>query len=77
MEKLRDQKLRYLFKERYDYRANLIDWDYNANLIQVAPIIHFYYYKEWRLTGLAFEQRFSTYAQPNRTLASYAEGRRK
>lgn len=45
MEKLRDQKLRYLFKERYDYRANLVDWDYNANLIGVAPIVHFYHYK--------------------------------
>jgi dynein assembly factor 3 len=77
IEKLRDQKLRYLFKERYDFRANLIDWDYNAHVIPVAPIVHFYYYKEWRLNGLAFEQRFSTYAQPNRTLASYAEGKRK
>ena len=38
---MRDSKLRYLFKERYDYRANLIDWDFNANLIGVAPIVHF------------------------------------
>jgi dynein assembly factor 3 len=29
------------------------------------------------MSGLAFEQRFSTYCQPNRTLASYAEGKRK
>ena len=39
MDKLRDNKLRYLYKERYDYRSNLIDC---------------YHYKEWRLTGLAF-----------------------
>ena len=45
MEKLRDQKLRYLFKERYDYRSNLIDWDYSMNLLPVAPIMHFYHYK--------------------------------
>ena len=38
---MRDSKLRYLFKDRYDYRANLIDWDFNANLIGVAPIVHF------------------------------------
>ena len=28
MEKHRDQRLRYHYKERYDYRRNLIDWDY-------------------------------------------------
>ncbi len=61
METHRDQKLRYLYKERYDYRSNLIDWDYNMLLTQAAPIIHYYHYKEWRLIGLAFEQRFSTY----------------
>lgn len=33
MEKLRDNKLRYLYKERYDYRNNLIDWDYNMLLL--------------------------------------------
>ena len=61
-----------MFKERYDYRTNLIDWDYNSNLIGVTSTVHFYHYEEWRLNGLAFEQRFSTYAQPNRILTSYA-----
>lgn len=46
-------------------------------LTEFAPIIHFYHYKEWRLDGLAFEQRFSTYTEPNRTLASYVSGRKK
>ena len=54
MDKLRDNKLRYLYKERYDYRGNLIDWDYNMLLLECAPVVHFYNYKEWRLTGLAF-----------------------
>lgn len=40
-------------------------------------MVHFYHYREWRLTGLAFEQRFSKYTEPNRTLASYAPGRKK
>lgn len=75
--KLRDQRLRYMFKQRYDYRANLVDWDYSMLLTEYAPIIHFYHYKQWRLTGLAFEQRFSTYTQPNRTLASYVPGKKK
>lgn len=46
-------------------------------LLDPAPIVHFYHYKEWRLTGLAYEQRFSKYSEPNRTLASYAPGRKK
>ena len=77
MAKLRDQKLRYLYKERYDYRENLVDWDYNMLLTPCAPIVHFYHYKQWRMTGVAYEQRFSTYTEPNRSLASYAPGRRK
>jgi dynein assembly factor 3 len=66
-----------MFKERYDYRANLIDWDFNMMLTECAPIVHFYHYKEWRLTGLAYEQRFSKYTEPNRTLSSYADGKKK
>ena len=32
MEKQRENKLRYLLKERYDYRTNLVDWDFNMLL---------------------------------------------
>ena len=32
MEQLRDQRLRYHYKDRYDFRTNLIDWDYTMNL---------------------------------------------
>ncbi len=32
IEKYRDQRLRYHYKERYDYRLNLIDWDYNMDV---------------------------------------------
>ena len=28
MEKLRDQRLRHHFEDRYDFRLNKIDWDY-------------------------------------------------
>ena len=28
MEDIRDKRLRRHYKERYDYRVNLIDWDY-------------------------------------------------
>jgi dynein assembly factor 3 len=28
MEKLRDQRLRHHFADRYDFRLNGIDWDY-------------------------------------------------
>lgn len=45
MEKLRDQRLRYLYKERYDFRTNLIDWDYNMLIQEYAPIVHYYHYR--------------------------------
>jgi len=77
MEKLRDQRLRYLYKERYDFRTNLIDWDYNMLLQEYAPIVHYYHYREWRQSGLAFENRYSTYVHPNRTLSSYIPGKKK
>ena len=32
IESMRDQRLRAYFKERYDVRKNLIDWDYHFHL---------------------------------------------
>jgi dynein assembly factor 3, axonemal len=46
-------------------------------LKEFAPIIHFYHYREWRQSGVAFESRFSTYPTPNRTLSSYLPGKKK
>lgn len=74
---LRDQRLRYHYKERYDVRTNLIDWDYNWYLKEIAPQIHFRHYREWRQTGVAYETRLATYTAPNRTLSSYVPGERK
>ena len=28
IEKYRDDRLRFMYKDRYDHRANLVDWDY-------------------------------------------------
>lgn len=28
IEKYRDDRLRYHFKDRYDFRENMVDWDY-------------------------------------------------
>ena len=39
-----------------------------------ASIVHSKIYREWRLTGTAFEFGDQVYDQPNRTLGSYAEG---
>lgn len=42
-----------------------------------ASIIHFVHYKEWRLTGVAYESGFSSYVCPNRTMSSYIPGKNK
>ena len=47
------------------------------NLKEDARVISYLQYKEWRQSGVAFEQRFSTYIAPNRTLGSYIEGKKK
>lgn len=79
MERLRDQRLRHYFEERYDFRDNLIDWDYTMNLkkIENASVIHVRQYKQWRKEGIAFEFGDQVYSEPNRTLSCYAEARQK
>merc|ERR1711976_171536 len=77
MEDARDRRLRYHYKERYDYRSNLIDWDYVWNMKPDFGVIHYREYKDWRQNGNAFETRFSTYIKSNKTMSSYIEGNRK
>lgn len=38
MEKLRDQRLRHHFAERYDFRGNAIDWDFNFSARDLVRI---------------------------------------
>jgi dynein assembly factor 3 len=42
----------------------------------VSPVIHWYHFRDWRKSGIAFETRFSTYIESNRTLASYVPGKK-
>jgi len=75
IEALRDLRCRGYYRDRYDYRKNLMDYDYTTFVKQVAGIIHWYHFKEFRFTGIAFETRLASYNTPNRTLASYTEAR--
>ena len=36
----RDKRMRQYYEDRYDYRKNLIDWDYSMNVKEWAEIIH-------------------------------------
>jgi dynein assembly factor 3, axonemal len=73
---LRDQRLRYHYKDRYDYRDNLADWDYHWSLKALASTVSYRHYKEWRRTGVAYEYRLATYTSPNKTLSSYIPGKK-
>jgi len=44
-----------LYAERYDSRKAVSDWDYHHTIKPQASIIHSRLYKEWRLSGLAYE----------------------
>ena len=75
--RLRDERLRQFYGGRYDARKNVLEWDYTMELLEIASIVHKIHYRDWRMSGLCFEVRDSTYSHPNRTLASYATGREK
>lgn len=75
IEALRDQRCRGYYRDRYDHRKNLMDWDYTNFIKESAGIIHWYHYKEFGFTGVAFETRLASYSTPNRTLASYTEAK--
>lgn len=77
VESLRDQRLRGYYRGRYDYKTNLMDWDYHNGVKGVHPIIHYQHFKEFGLTGIAFETRLASYATPNRTMATYQEAKSK
>lgn len=67
-----EHRNRGLFKERYDFRQNLIDWDFHAYTKDENKnkLTHWLHYKMFRLEGVAFETRMSDYKRPNRTLTS-------
>lgn len=77
MEKLRDQRLRHHFQDRYDFRRNAVDWDYQFGIRLMAPHVNQAEYKDWRLNGVAFETRLTTNTNPNRTMSSFIPGKKK
>ena len=48
MEELRDTRLRRHYKTRYDFRNNLIDWDYQMTIVPNSKVIHWIHYRDWR-----------------------------
>jgi len=40
IERLRDNRLRGHLKDRYDFRKNLVDWDYQMDLKNYCPILN-------------------------------------
>eukprot|EP00916_Digyalum_oweni_P003430 GHVL01006184.1.p1 GENE.GHVL01006184.1~~GHVL01006184.1.p1 ORF type:complete len:356 (+),score=67.27 GHVL01006184.1:17-1084(+) len=72
---LRDQRCRAWYGERFNHRVNLLDWDYQWNIRQFSPNIHWREYKEFGLTGIAFSSRSTENRVPNNTLVSYLRGK--
>lgn len=86
MQKAWDARSHKFYGTRYDYRRNAIDWDYHMRLAQqgtpgldpsAGSIIHFYHFRRWRESGIAYELRDCKYSEVNRTLLSTAYGSRK
>lgn len=66
--------MRHHYGARFDFRDNLIDWDYTSGARTYNGGIHSRQFRGWRNTGVAFELGDQVYTAPNRSLASYAEG---
>jgi dynein assembly factor 3 len=45
IEKSWDQRLRYHYKDRYDVRKNMVDWDFNMYLKKLMPHVNDRQYK--------------------------------
>jgi len=70
---LRDHRIRAHFGDKYDNRVGVVDWDYQVRVRPAASVIHSKLYRDWRLTGVAYEFGDQKYDQPNRTMGSFAE----
>jgi len=75
---LRDARLRRMYGQRYDVKKNLVDWDYRQGLKAAEDfgIVHTKQYREWRDSGVAFEFGDQAYTVSNRSMGSFAEGRK-
>jgi len=78
MDKYWDNRLRRYYKDRYDARKNTSDWDYNMKLKDMnLPMIGGREFIKFRLFGVAFEFRDTSYTVPNITMGVMVQGRRK
>jgi dynein assembly factor 3 len=75
---MRDRRSRKYYDDRFDFRKNVVDWDYHMRVEAAgAGVIHFKHFLQWRLAGVGYPVREATYPAPNRTLVGYAAGRTK
>lgn len=49
IEQQRDMRLRAHFKDRYDARKNIIDWDFSFYVKKLCPEINNREYMAWRM----------------------------
>eukprot|EP00770_Monocercomonoides_exilis_P007316 MONOS_7279.1-p1 / transcript=MONOS_7279.1 / gene=MONOS_7279 / organism=Monocercomonoides_exilis_PA203 / gene_product=dynein assembly factor 3, axonemal isoform 4 / transcript_product=dynein assembly factor 3, axonemal isoform 4 / location=Mono_scaffold00246:6640-7858(-) / protein_length=374 / sequence_SO=supercontig / SO=protein_coding / is_pseudo=false len=70
-----DTRLREYYRERYDHRRNLVDWDIHMKLHDLgATIIHDTEFQRWRNEGIAFPMREGGHIKPNLTIITTLKG---
>ncbi|GMH41552.1 hypothetical protein BSKO_09462 [Bryopsis sp. KO-2023] len=88
LEKGWESRLRNFYGDRFDFKKNMIDWDYHMRLCRRGccgqaneggkndgSIVHFYHFREWRSSGVAYEFRDCVYKRPNRSLLTTTIGK--
>jgi len=74
-QKLFDERLREYYSERYEFRKNLVDWDYNMKLKDLgATLIYEQEFQKWRNEGIAFQMREGGHTMNNMTLITTLKG---
>lgn len=68
-----DWRLRQLLGSRYDFRANLADWDYHMRLKERGTEADSAEFKQWRETGIGYSKRDWTFPRANPTLLTSTE----
>jgi hypothetical protein len=56
------------FKTRFDYRENLLDWQYHTTAKLACSVLHWAEYKRFGMTGVAFEPRLASCVADNVTM---------
>ena len=77
VESLRDHRQRGFYRLRYSVRKNLLDSYFHSVASKTCDILHWKEFKDFGVSGVAFETRLGSYCKANKTFASRLQCQQK